>query len=53
MGQPEARHRYDTTRNILVLNRHDPIYRAEFGLRSWPMSGHEHGPFKEGMKWPI
>jgi hypothetical protein len=33
--------------------RHGPIYRVGFRLRSRPMGGHEHGPFKVGTKWPI
>jgi hypothetical protein len=57
MGWPEARKkarpRHDTSRNILVSGRHDPIYWAGFGPKSRPMGGHEHGPFKADMKWPI
>jgi hypothetical protein len=40
MGRPEARKKA----------RHGPIYRAGFGLRSRPMDGHEHDPFKSGTK---
>jgi hypothetical protein len=58
MGRPEARKkktrpRHGTTRNNLVPGRHGPLYRAGFGPRSWPMGGHEHGPFKAGTKRPI
>jgi hypothetical protein len=54
MDRPEARKkarpRHGTTRNILVPGQHDTLYRAGFGLRSRPMSGHEYDPFKAGTK---
>jgi hypothetical protein len=43
MGRPEARKkarpRHDTSQNILVPGRHDPLFRAGFGPRSRPMAG--------------
>jgi hypothetical protein len=49
----KARFRHDTTRNILVSDWHDLIFRTGFGLRLRPMGGHEHGPFKTDTKWLI
>ena len=46
----KARPRHDTIRSILVSDRHDPIYWAEFGPGSRLMDGHELGSFKAHTK---